>query len=375
MVLHGTHSSGAAAALPPEAGGVRSGRRRGRGAQSNRSGRFEPTTRFEADDGWESLAELERFRTQVQAEEPRRIITANRSPDINFDLSINPYRGCEHGCVYCYARPTHCFHGLSAGLDFETKLFVKPGAAELLRRELADPGYRPETIALGTNTDPYQPIEREHRITRGLLEVFDRTSHPVVIVTKSALILRDLDLLTSLAGRGLAKVAISVTTLDRRLARAMEPRASTPEKRLEALETLSAAGVPTAVLVAPIIPALNDPEIEKILERAAAAGVREAGYVMLRLPLEVRDLFREWLEATYPDRAKRVFYLVRSTRGGKDYDSRWGKRMRGSGPYAWQIGRRFEIAAKRLKLNEETFSLRTDLFEPPILPGQQMRLF
>lgn len=375
MVLHGAHTIGAATAVRPDAGGVQSERRRGRGAQSNRSGRFEPATRQEADDGWDGLAGLDGFRTEVQSEDARRIITHNQSPDIAFDLSINPYRGCEHGCSYCYARPTHCFHGLSAGLDFETKLFVKANAADLLTRELADPGYRPETIALGTNTDPYQPIEREHRITRQILEVFDKTHHPVGIVTKSALVLRDIDLLSALAGRGLVKVAISVTTLDRRLARSMEPRASTPAKRLEALERLSAAGVPTAVLVAPVIPALNDSEIEKILERAAAAGAREAGYVMLRLPLEVRDLFREWLEATFPDRAKRVFSLVRSTRGGKDYDSAWGQRMRGSGPYAWQIGRRFEMAANRLGLNKESLTLRTDLFEPPILPGQQMRLF
>jgi len=355
-------------------GGVLSDRRRGRGAQTNRSGRFEAESRATVDDGWDSLALLDAFGTEVRTEQARRIVTRNQSPDIGFDRSINPYRGCEHGCVYCYARPTHCFLGHSAGLDFETKLYAKINAAEALEREIADPKYKPETIALGTNTDPYQPIERRHEITRSILTVLERAHHPVGIVTKSALVLRDLDILARMAERKLVKVAMSVTTLDRRLARSMEPRASTPERRLEALEKLSAAGVPTAVMVAPVIPALNDHEIETIMERCAAIGVREAGYVLLRLPLEVRDLFREWLEANYPDRADRVFSLVRQTRGGKDYDSAWGKRMKGTGPFAWQIGRRFQIAAKRLGLNRKDFALRTDLFRPPVMPGQQMRL-
>ncbi len=374
MITASIRDPHARAEVPAEAGGVLCDHRRGRGAQSNRSGRFEAERRHAIDDGWDNLALLEAFRTDVRIEDARRIITRNQSPDIGFDRSINPYRGCEHGCVYCYARPTHCFLGLSAGLDFETRLYAKTNAAEALERELADPKYKPATIALGTNTDPYQPVERRYAITRSILEVLERMSHPVGIVTKSALVLRDLDILARMAERGLAKVAVSVTTLDRRLARAMEPRASTPERRLEALEKLSAAGVPTAVMVAPVIPALNDSEIEKILERAAAIGVQEAGYVLLRLPLEVRDLFREWLMANYPDRAEHVFSLVRATRGGKDYDSTWGRRMKGDGPYAWQIGRRFEIAAKRWGLNRKSFSLRTDLFQPPALPGQQMRL-
>ena len=310
----------------------------------------------------------------MSEERAKTIISSNSSPDIGFDRSINPYRGCEHGCVYCYARPTHAFLGLSAELDFETKLFAKVNAPELLERELSNPKYIPKTIALGTNTDPYQPIERQYRIMRRLLEVLERANHPVAIVTKSALILRDKDILSSMAKRGLVKVALSVTTLDRKLARGLEPRASTPQKRLQALEELSAVGVPTAVMVAPVIPALNDPEIETILTRAHAAGAREAGYVMLRLPLEISDLFQEWLFEHAPDRAKRVMSLMRSMRGGKDYDAQWGKRMRGSGPYAWQIGRRFELATKRLGLNAKSYDLRTDKFKPPVLPGQQMTL-
>ena len=321
-------------------------RRRGRGAETNRSGRFEPLAREAVDDGWASRDLLPPLRTQVQEETPRQIITRNQSPDISFDRSINPYRGCEHGCAYCFARPTHAYMGLSPGLDFETRLFAKPNAARLLEKELAKPGYQVRTMAIGTNTDPYQPIERRYRIMREILEVLDRTNHPVGIVTKSALVTRDIDILSRMATRGLVKVALSVTTLDRKLARAMEPRAATPERRLEALRQLSAAGVPTTVMVAPVIPALNECEIERILEAAAAAGVREAGYVLLRLPLEVRDIFKEFLEREYPDRARHVMSVIRSMRGGKDYDSEWGKRMRGDGPYAWQIGRRFEMAAR-----------------------------
>jgi len=362
------------APTPVEQGGVQGQRRRGRGAASNRSGRFETLQKIGTDDGWESLGELDAFRTEVFVDRPKKIIAHNASPDINFDNSVNPYRGCEHGCVYCYARPTHCFLGMSAGLDFESKLFVKENAAELLERELADPNYRVEKLALGANTDIYQPIERQYRVTRSLLELLDRTNHPVLLITKSALILRDIDILSSMAERGLVKAALSVTTLDRKLARAMEPRASTPEKRLEAIAKLNEAGVPTSVVVAPIIPALNDHEIEPILKRAAAAGAQQAGYVLLRLPNEIRDLFREWLREHYPDREKHVFSLVKSTRGGKDYDSTWGRRMSGSGPFAWQIGRRFELACKRLGINEQSFSVRTDLFTPPVLPGQQLRL-
>jgi DNA repair photolyase len=265
--------------------------------------------------------------------------------------------------------------GLSPGLDFETKLFAKPNAASLLEKELAKPGYEPKTIAIGTNTDPYQPIERRYRIMREILEVLDRANHPVGIVTKSALIARDIDILSRMAGRGLAKAALSVTTLDRKLARAMEPRAATPQRRLDTLKLLSEAGIPTTVMVAPIIPALNESEIERILDAAATAGASEAGYVILRLPLEVRDIFKEFLAREYPDKAKHVMSIVRSMRGGKDYDSEWGKRMRGDGPYAWQIGRRFEMAAGRLGLNKERLRLRTDLFTPPVPEGAQMSLF
>ena len=340
-------------------------RRRGRGAESNRSGRFEPHSCEAVDDGWDSREELPPLKTEVQEEAPRQIITRNESPDISFDRSINPYRGCEHGCAYCFARPTHAYMGLSPGLDFETRLFAKPNAARLLEKELAKPGYQVRTMAIGTNTDPYQPIERRYRIMREILEVLERTGHPVGIVTKSALVTRDLDILARMAERKLAKVALSVTTLDRRLARAMEPRAATPERRLDALRQLSQAGVPTVVMVAPVIPALNEAEIERILEAATAAGVREAGYVLLRLPLEVRDIFKEFLEREYPDRAKHVMSVIRSMRGGKDYDSEWGRRMRGDGPYAWQIGRRFEMAARRFGLNQDKLRLRTDLFTAP----------
>ena len=349
-------------------------RRRGRGAQSNRSGRFEAEKRAFVDDGWNSLDGLPPLRTHVQEETPRRIITRNNSPDISFDRSINPYRGCEHGCSYCFARPTHAFMGLSPGLDFESRLFVKPDAAMLLEKELAEPGYQPATIAIGTNTDPYQPIERQYRLMRDILKVLSECGHPVGIVTKSALIARDTDILADMADRGLAKVALSVTTLDRKLARAMEPRAATPAKRLETIEKLSSAGVPVAVMTAPVIPALNDMELERLLEAGAAAGAREAGYVMLRLPGEVSGLFREWLLKHYPDRYRHVMSVMQSMRGGRDYKAEWGERMRGSGPYAWMIGRRFEVAARRLGLNQPKQTLRTDLFRPPVLPGGQMQL-
>ena len=355
--------------------GVDRERRRGRGTLSNASGRYEPIARVAFDDGWRSIEELPPFETTVTIDATRKIITRNESPDISFDRSINPYRGCEHGCVYCFARPTHAYLGLSPGLDFESKLFAKPDAAALLERELSAKGYEPRTIAIGTNTDPYQPIERRHEIMRGILQVLERAGHPVGIVTKSALVTRDIDILARMAKRNLVKVALSVTTLDPQLARTMEPRAATPPRRLEALRQLARAGVPTSVMVAPIIPAINDAEIERILDAAALAGVKQAGYVLLRLPLEVRDLFKEWLEANYPDRAKHVFKLIRDMRGGKDYDSTWGKRMTGSGPYAWMIGRRFEAACQRLGLNEETTSLATEHFQPPMRGAEQLSLF
>jgi DNA repair photolyase len=353
---------------------VRPDRNRGRSAGINPSGRFEPVSRHVFDDGWNSLEELPPFKTEVQVEKPRTIITRNESPDISFDRSINPYRGCEHGCVYCFARPTHSFMGLSPGLDFESKLFAKPDAARLLDKELSRNGYQPRTIAIGTNTDPYQPIEKQYRIMREILEVLEARGHPVGIVTKSALVTRDIDILSRMAERGLAKVALSVTTLDRMLARTMEPRASTPAKRLEAIRQLSDAGIPASVMVAPIIPGLTDPEMERILDSARAAGAREAGYVVLRLPLEVAPIFKDWLLRHYPDRYRHVMSLVRSMRDGKDYDSEWGKRMKGSGPYAWQIGRRFEMAARKLGLNVEKRPLRNDLFVAPERAGKQLML-
>jgi len=350
-------------------------RRRGRGARSNHTGRFESQVREDFDDGWEGLGELEAFKTDVRVEPARSIITTNDSPDIGFDQSINPYRGCEHGCIYCYARPSHCYLGHSAGLDFETKLYAKTNAAELLTRELANPRYQPKLIALGTNTDPYQPIEREHRITRSILEVLARARHPVGLVTKSALVVRDLDILAPMAKLGLVKVALSVTTLDRGIARKMEPRATTPAKRLGAIRALSEAGVPTTVMVAPIVPGLNDSEIESILEAAHEAGARQAGYVMLRLPLEIKTLFREWLASEFPDRARRVISLVQSLHGGRDYEAEFGLRQRGRGPFAQHVAARFRLALKRLGMNERNYELRTDLFQRPQLPGSQLSLF
>lgn len=350
-------------------------RRRGRGAQSNASGRYEVEARVAFDDGWQSLEELPPFKTSIAVDTSRKVITRNDSPDIGFDRSINPYRGCEHGCVYCFARPTHAYLGLSPGLDFESKLFVKPDAPSLLEKELAAPGYEPRMIAIGTNTDPYQPIERDRKIMRGILEVLERAGHPVGIVTKSALVTRDIDILERMAKRNLAKVAISVTSLDPKLARTMEPRAATPPRRLEALKQLSDAGIPTTVMVAPVIPALNDSEIERILDAAAHAGVKEASYVLLRLPLEVRDLFREWLMANYPDRYRHVFTLIRDMRGGRDYDAKWGERMKGTGPMAWTIGRRFEIACDRLGLNKRRSKLTVDHFARPKRSGDQLSLF
>ncbi len=350
-------------------------RRRGRGAQSNASGRYEPLARIAFDDGWQSLDELPPFKTQVTIDATRKIIARNDSPDIGFDRSINPYRGCEHGCIYCFARPTHAYLGLSPGLDFESKLLVKPEAADLLERELSAANYQPRVIAIGTNTDPYQPIERKYQVMRRILEVLDRAGHPVGIVTKSALVLRDLDILARMATRNLVKVALSVTTMDSELARKMEPRAATPMRRLEALRQLSAAGVPAAVMVAPVIPALNDMEIERILDAAHAAGVREAGYVMLRLPLEIRDLFREWLQENFPHREEHVFKLIREMRGGKDYDSKWFERQKGRGPYAWMIGRRFEMACERLGMNERRAQLTTAHFKKPKKNSAQLSLF
>ncbi len=350
-------------------------RRRGRGATINPGGRYEAEQRVAEDDGWGSLEELPPFSTEIAYEKARTIITRNDSPDISFDRSINPYRGCEHGCVYCFARPTHAYLGLSPGLDFESKLTAKPDAAALLEKELSSPSYQPRTIAIGTNTDAYQPIEKKLRIMRQILEVLAKFNHPVGIVTKSALVQRDIDILAPMAEKGLVKVALSVTTLDPRTARGMEPRAASPPKRLETIRKLSEAGIPVTVLVAPIIPAINEHEIERILDAAKAAGAEAAGYVLLRLPLEVRDIVQEWLLTHHPDKLRHVMSLIRSTRGGKDYDSQWGQRMVGSGPYAWMIGRRFEMAAERIGFNTTRRRLRTDLFVKPEKEKAQLSLF
>ncbi len=355
--------------------GIDRARRRGRGAQTNATGRYEPRATVTFDDGWQSIEELPPFTTEVAIDTARKVITRNSSPDISFDRSINPYRGCEHGCIYCFARPTHAYLGLSPGLDFESKLFMKPDAPELLERELSARSYTPRTIAIGTNTDPYQPVERRYQVMRRILEVLERAGHPVGIVTKSNLVVRDLDILARMAKRNLVRVGISVTTMDAKLARIMEPRAPTPSRRLEALKQLAEAGVPTTVMVAPVIPAINDAEIERILDAAAACGVRGAGYVLLRLPLEVRDLFREWLQANFPDRERHVFALIRQTRGGKDYDATFGKRMTGGGPYAWMIGKRFDTTCARLGLNVTKTELATEHFRPPRAPAEQLDLF
>ncbi|GJD50355.1 hypothetical protein OPKNFCMD_3094 [Methylobacterium crusticola] len=358
----------AGAALP-------AGRRRGRGATANPAGRFEPARREAFADGWDADEALPPLRTEVMLEQARTIVTRNASPDIGFDRSINPYRGCEHGCVYCFARPNHAYAGLSPGLDFETKLFAKPNAAALLERELSAPGYRPRTIALGTATDPYQPIERHYRITRGVLEVLARFRHPVGIVTKSDLVVRDLDLLGPMAAQGLVKVALSVTTLDPVLARRMEPRAARPERRLAAIRALSEAGVPTMVLVAPVIPGLNDHEIEAVLARAREAGATETGSVLLRLPHELADLVRDWFAEHYPDRAGRAFSLLAQAGGGKVYDAAFGRRFTGSGPYAALIAERVRLAAARLGYRAQRQRLRTDLFAVPVPAGGQYSLF
>ena len=347
--------------------------RKGRGAASNRTGRFEALLRVADDDGWGSLEQAPaKLRTTVTDDTSRTVITKNESPDLGFDRSINPYRGCEHGCAYCYARPTHAFLGLSPGQDFESRIFAKPDAAALLRQELAKPGYHCRMIALGTNTDPYQPVERERRLTRQILEVLAAHDHPVGIVTKSALVTRDIDILGPMARRGLAKVAISVTSLDRKLANKLEPRASTPERRLGAIRELARAGVPVGVMVAPLIPALTDTEIESILLAASQAGASEAAYILLRLPLEVRELFEEWLAVHAPLKASRVMTLVRDTRGGKNYDSRFGIRQRGTGAFADLIARRFAAAVKRYGPATEKTPLDTSRFR---VPGPQLSLF
>jgi DNA repair photolyase len=351
--------------------------RKGRGAVSNDSGRFEAERRVAFDDGWgTSDEEPMPLTTTLTVDSTRTIIARNDSPDIGFDRSINPYRGCEHGCVYCYARPSHAYLGLSPGLDFESRLFYKPDAAALLAGELRKKGYNCRPIALGSNTDPYQPVERRLCITRAILQVLRDFRHPVTIVTKSALIQRDLDILGEMAKDRLASVTMSVTTLDRTLARCMEPRASTPERRLETIAALAGAGIPTGVLSAPMIPALNDNEMEQILERARAAGATSAGYTLLRLPLELKSLFKEWLEEQFPDKAAHVLSLVAQSHGGRLYDSTWSKRMTGTGPYADMLRLRFDRACRKLGFNQRTTqSLDTTRFCPPPQKGDQLPLF
>jgi DNA repair photolyase len=343
---------------------------KGRGATFNPANRFRADAREPYDDGWGVDAQDDPpppLRTSVTIQRARTIIAHNDSPDIPFTQSINPYQGCEHGCIYCYARPSHAYLDLSPGIDFETRLYAKPDAAALLRAELARPGYRCDPIALGTNTDPYQPIEREWKVTRSILEVLAAHEHPFTIVTKSALVERDLDLIAPMAAKRMARVYLSVTTLDRELARKMEPRAAAPQRRLQALKTLADAGVPVGVMVAPIIPQLNDSDLEAILEAAAASGAQGAGWVLIRLPREVAPLFREWLGAHYPQRSAHVMSLIRQMRGGRDYDSNFGSRMRGAGAFATLIARRFDVACRRLGLDRgrEHAGLDTSRFRPP----------
>jgi len=353
--------------------------RKGRGAASNESGRFESEKRVAFDDGWGGADDEKvpkRIATTLSVDATRTIIARNDSPDIGFDRSINPYRGCEHGCIYCYARPSHAYLGLSPGLDFETRVFYKPQAAALLAQELRRKNYICKPIALGSNTDPYQPAERKLGITRAILEVLRDFRHPVTIVSKSALIQRDIDILADMARDKLAVVTISVTTLDRDLARSMEPRAATPERRLETIATLAAAGVPAGVLSAPMIPALNDSEMEDILARAYAAGARRAGYTLLRLPLELKGLFKEWLEAHAPRKASHVLSLVAQCHGGKIYDSAWSKRMTGGGPYAEMLAARFDRACRKIGFAARTNdTLDTGQFRPPPQKGDQLALF
>ncbi|MEM7598939.1 MAG: PA0069 family radical SAM protein [Pseudomonadota bacterium] len=350
-------------------------RPQGRGAVSNGAGRYETLERHYEADGWDHPEETRVQRTHLTTERPRSIISYNRSPDLSFDRSINPYRGCEHGCIYCFARPSHAWLGLSAGLDFETRLVARPEAAKVLEAELRKSSYRVETIAIGTNTDAYQPIEKSQGIMRECLEVLQRFNHPVGIVTKGTLVERDIDILGDMAGQGLARVGISLTTLDADLSRRMEPRAPSPKRRLQTIERLSAAGIPVRVLTSPIIPGLTDSEMEAMLTSARDAGAKAASWVMLRLPLEVSGLFQEWLSTHYPDRATCVMGLLRDMHGGKEYSSDWHRRMRGEGHYAQLIAARYKRAIRDLGLAPNLPDLRTDLFCVPPKKGDQLSLF
>ncbi|MEM6579546.1 MAG: PA0069 family radical SAM protein [Pseudomonadota bacterium] len=360
---------------PPDPSIAPNLRRPGRAAQSNQTGRYERLSRTHVSDGWDIQEDERVARTDVSVERPRRMITYNRSPDLPFDRSINPYRGCEHGCIYCFARPSHAWLGLSAGLDFETRLVARPEAPEVLARDLSARKYKAAPIAIGTNTDPYQPIEKTHGIVRACLQVLSEFNHPVAIVTKGSLIERDIDILADMATRGLVRVGVSVTTLDRDLARRMEPRVPSPARRLATITALAEAGVPVRIMTSPIIPGLTCHEIERLLAAGQEAGALAATWVMLRLPLEVSPLFREWLAAHYPDRADRVMGLVREMHGGRDYASDWGRRMRGSGRYADMIAQRFRLATRRLGLDRPQPELRCDLFEVPKAPDAQLSLF
>ncbi len=349
---------------------------KGRGARSNATSRFVSAQREDFDDGWTvDDPQPVQLRTVALPDKARTIITRNTSPDIHFDRSINPYRGCEHGCIYCFARPNHAYLGLSPGLDFETRLFFKPEAAQLLTAELSRKSYRPKHIQIGADTDPYQPLERKLRVTRRVLEVLQRFRHPLTIITKSNLIGRDADILGEMGKAGLARAAISITTLDRKLARSMEPRAATPQRRLEAVRTLTDAGCPVTVMFAPVIPGLNDHELEQVLETSAAAGATAAGYVMVRLPLEIADLFQEWLKTDHPDRAERVMSLIRQMRRGKAYTADWSVRGRGEGPLADLVAARFRAARKRYGLERPREVLGVAAFRVPPRAGDQMDLF
>ncbi len=347
----------------------------GRAAGSNVTNRFEPYTRERVDDGWDRDDDFPVLRTEVQDERPRKIITPNTSPDISFDRSINPYRGCEHGCIYCFARPSHAYLGLSPGLDFETRLVARPDAPEVLRAELSAKSYSPAPIAIGTNTDPYQPIENDRRIMRGILEVLSDFDHPVAITTKGTLIERDIDLLAPMAEKGLVRVGISVTTLDPKLCRLLEPRGPAPARRLATIRRLSEAGICVRIMVSPVIPALTDHELEALVAAGADAGAQAASSIVLRLPREVAPLFREWLATHMPDRAERVMGRVRELHGGRDYDPEWGQRMRGQGPWAELMRARFDLALRRHGLDQRLPALRTDLFGQPPRLGDQLALF
>jgi len=349
-------------------------RRKARGAVSNTTGRYDQQ-RVGFDDGWERDEELPPVRTEIRDEVARSIISYNRSPDLPFDRSVNPYRGCEHGCIYCFARPTHAYLGLSPGLDFETRLVARPNAADLLRQELSKPRYKVAPLAIGTNTDPYQPVEKERGITRACLQVLAEFNHPVAIVTKGTLIERDIDILAPMAARGLARVGISVTTLDPELSRRMEPRVPVPARRLATIRRLSDAGIPVRVMTSPLVPGLTDHELEALLAAGAEAGADAASWIMLRLPREVSELWQEWLAEHEPGRAERVMARLREMHGGRDYDPRWGHRMRGEGHYAEMIAQRFKAATKRLGLDITAPALRCDLFQVPPQAGDQLSLF